>query len=379
MKSPAYFKHLIQTFGITLLISVIAACGPDDYSEAHSGTKEATNSSASAQGETLRTVPFITLRNKTGSSKATEHFGDARNTVHAGYCDLSRTPLEILKPIAEKASFYVPDDIVELTAVRELSMENFWRNLETTMDGRRPVLYTHGYYISFDRGCKRASLFQESLGLTGRFLLFSWPSDGAILNYTRDESDLYWSVAPLTETLTDMIGRFGAGNFDIAAHSLGTRAVFLALVQMANGKHGKKPLVNQLVLLAPDIDAGIFEQHLPQIRPLVRNITIYVSSNDTPLALSRQVHGYPRLGESGSHLENLTGIDIIDVSGIPVRYPSGHLYHLYHHIVVSDLVQLLDGGKPASQRSHLKRTGENYWRLQPRAVSQVDGSGSQRL
>jgi esterase/lipase superfamily enzyme len=206
-------------------------------------------------------------------------------------------------------------------------------------------------------------------------VLFSWPSDGAILNYTRDESDLYWSVAPLAETLTDMIGRFGAGNFDIAAHSLGTRAVFLALVQMANGERGNTPLINQLVLLAPDIDAGVFRQYLPRIRPLARHITVYVSDNDTPLAFSRQLHGYPRLGESGPHLEDLTGVDIIDVSEIPVRYPSGHLYHLYQDIVASDLVQLLDGGKPASQRSNLKRTSENYWLLQPRAVDQVGQVG----
>jgi esterase/lipase superfamily enzyme len=364
MKNFPYSNHLIHASRIIFLASLVAACGPDDYGETSPGTKKITPTSVSTEDGLLRTVPFITLRNKTGSSDAAEYFGDERNAVHAGYCDLSRTPLEALESIAEKVPFYIPDDIVKIDKVRELSMEDLWHDLEGTKDGRRPVLYTHGYYISFERGCKRASLFQESLGLTGRFLLFSWPSDGAILNYTRDESDLYWSVAPLTETLTDMIGRFGAGNFDIAAHSLGTRAVFLALVQMANGEHGKKPLVNQLVLLAPDIDAGIFEQHLPRIRPLVRNITIYVSGNDTPLALSRQVHGYPRLGESGSHLENLTGVDVIDVSEIPVRYPSGHLYHLYHDIVISDLIQLLDGDKPASQRSNLKRTSENFWRLQ---------------
>jgi esterase/lipase superfamily enzyme len=237
------------------------------------------------------------------------------------------------------------------------------------------VLYTHGYFINFDRGCKRASIFQASAGLAGRFLLFSWPSDGAILNYTRDESDLYWSVAPLAQTLADMAGRFGAGGFDVTAHSLGTRGVYLALVQMAGSESVTRPLINQLVFLAADIDIGIFKQYLPLIRPLARNITIYVSANDRPLALSSQVHGYPRLGESGSHLDGLTGVDIIDLSEIPVRYPSGHLYHLYNDIVASDLAQLLNNGKPASQRSNLKQTGENYWLLQPAAVNREGDGG----
>jgi len=343
----------------------MAACGPGDYAMAQSDEDTTTDSKTLSEDGSQRTVAFITLRNKTGNSKATKYFGDDRGIIRAGHCILSRTQLKVLQPIAENVSFYIPDDVVELDKVRELSLVDFWSDLEAGRGTRRPVLYTHGYFIDFERGCKRASVFQASQGLADRFLLFSWPSDGAILNYTHDESDLYWSVAPLAQTLTDMVGRFGAGGFDVTAHSLGTRGVFLALVQMAGTEQITKPLINQLVLLAPDIDSGIFKQYLPRIRPLARNITIYVSSNDTPLALSRQVHGYPRLGESGPHLDGLTGVDIIDLSEIPVRYPSGHLYHLYNDAVISDLNQLLNRGKPAAQRSNLKQTGKNYWLLQP--------------
>lgn len=60
----------------------------------------------------------------------------------------------------------------------------------------------------------------------------------------------------------------------------------------------------------------------------------------------------------------LTGVDIIDVSDIPVRYPSGHLYHLYHKAVANDLIQLIDNNKQVSQRDNLKQTAKNYWRLQ---------------
>ena len=136
--------------------------------------------------------------------------------MRAGHCNVIRTELTSLQSIAKSAPFYIPDNIVMLDSISEKPIEQFWRDLEGAAFGRRPVLYTHGYFINFDRGCKRASLFRESLGLAGRFLFFSWPSDDAILNYTRDESDLYWSVAPLTGILTDMVGRFGAGGFDIS-------------------------------------------------------------------------------------------------------------------------------------------------------------------
>ncbi len=172
MKISPYFNHLGQAVGVIFLACLTSACGPDGDAGTPAGAGKTARASTSTEDGLLRTVPFITLRNKTGSSDATEYFGNERNGVHAGYCDLSRTPLEALELIAEKAPFYIPDDIVELDTVRELSMEEFWRNLEGTLDGRRPVLYTHGYYISFERGCKRASLFQDSLGLTGPISAF---------------------------------------------------------------------------------------------------------------------------------------------------------------------------------------------------------------
>lgn len=367
MQTNDIFKQLLLPLKIILFLFLIAGVSQVSHSKEIPEAKDSVSTLESKEEGMLNVIPFITLRNKTGSDKASEYFGDERDTLHAGYCDISRTPLKILKSLAAKAPFYIPEEIVKLGAITELSVEDLWRRMEKTSNGERPILYSHGFYMDFDRSCKRASMFQQSLGLAGRFLLFSWPSDGAILNYTRDESDLYWSVEPLQAMLTDMISRFGAGNIDIAAHSLGTRGVLLALMRMANTEYVNKPLVNQVVLIAPDIDAGIFAQYLSQILPLARNITIYVSDNDQPLSLSRQVHGYPRLGESGKHLRDLAGVEIIDISDVPVRYLSGHVYHLYHNTVINDLSQLLNKGKPAAQRSNLKQTGENYWRLQPPA------------
>lgn len=312
----------------------------------------------------LRTVPFVTLRNKTGSEEAAEYFGGERDALQAGICKLARTQLNSLKTIAEKAPFHIPDEIVRLEAITELPVDDFWRRLEDASNGHAPVLYMHGFYISFERGCRRALILKESLGLEGKFALFSWPSDGAITNYTHDEADLYWSVDPLRQVLTDMMNRFGKGKVNIVAHSLGTRGVMLALVLLAHAQHDSEPLFNQVVLIAPDIDVGIFRQYLPVIRPLVRNMTVYVSANDSPLALSRQVHGHPRLGEQGEHLEGLTGIEIIDLSDVPRRAPSGHVYHLYQSLVTEDLDQLINENRPAAQRRNLKQVSASLWRLQ---------------
>ena len=312
-------------------------------------------------------VPFLTVRNRTGSNRADDYFGGKRDRLRAGYCEVSGKPMPVLQSLSEEIPFYVPEDILSLDRVTEKPVKPFWQAFRQSSGKRAPILYTHGFYISFDRGCRRAAEFQRNLKREGSFVLFSWPSDGVIVNYTQDEADMYWSVKPLKALIDAYYRHFGAGRANLVAHSLGTRGLLLALVRLAaehSAEAPASPLFNQLVFIAPDIDAGIFRQYLPVIKPLARNITVYVSEHDSPLAISAQLHGYPRLGQAGAHLDGLTGIDIIDVSAVPVQYPSGHLYHLYNKPVINDIDQLLNRNLAASQRANLVRS-HNRWQLVP--------------
>lgn len=314
--------------------------------------------------ETLLTVPYISLRNKTGSENVADFYGGERGTVSAGQCNHSRISLDNLKLIIEKVPFYIPEDIVSLDSITQTDMDELWSEMKQSPNGRHPTIYTHGFNIDFEKGCRRAALFQKTYDLNGRFLFFSWPSDGLITNYTRDEADVYWSAEPMQRTLSNMLTQYGKGNINVVAHSLGSRGVLYALVMLGQFEAVKNPLLNQVVFIAPDIDAGVFKQYLPLIRPLARKITVYVSANDSPLILSHQLHGYPRLGEPGAHIEGLAGIEVIDISDISIRSPSGHIYHLHNNAVINDLDDLLNKDQSASKRNNLKQMGENYWQLQ---------------
>jgi esterase/lipase superfamily enzyme len=315
-------------------------------------------------------VQFLSLRNKTGSKSVDEYFGGERDVLRSGICSVAYTRVDALKTIAENVPFYIPEEELQLDAIRETAVKDIWKDLGKTSAGKSPLIYVHGFNISFDRGCRRASEFQRSLGLGGRLVYFSWPSDGIIVNYPQDETELYWSVDAMHKTLADMVDASGSGKINVVAHSLGTRGIMLALVRMsAERKYAKyafvgRPLIDQLVLLAAATDVGIFAQYLPYIKPLVKRITVYVSSHDVPLAASEQLHGYPRLGQTSQYLRELQGVEIIDVSDVPVQYPSGHLYHLYNKTVIDDLDQLLNENKAAAERKLLKKDGEGYWRLQ---------------
>lgn len=317
---------------------------------------------AAQDTDVIRGVPYLTIRNRTGETDPDKFYGDGRGTLEAGFCEIAERRLEFLSNMAEAAPFRIPDEILRVAETRPAPVDDVLSELMAGADVASPLLYTHGFYIDFDKGCRRATVLQESANLQGRFLWFSWPSNGDLLDYTQDEADLSWSVFDLAATIIDLEDRFGPGQVDLAGHSLGARGVILALYDVA----AQRPdaMLGDVVLLAPDIDFEIFNRLLPRIRPIVRSITVYVAEADRPLALSEQVHGYRRLGQVGNDVDRLDGVEVIDLSDLQVRSPTGHLYHVYNAEVGADLDQLLNQGLAAADRRNMIRVGPNAWRLQ---------------
>lgn len=325
---------------------------------------------AAETGASALDVPFLTLRNRTGSDEPGEAFGDRRSALSAGRCRVRELDFRGLSPIAEAAPSFLREEFLRVDRVTEADVPALYEEVRLSAEGRAPALYVHGYYIDFEKGCRRAVLLQRNAGLEGRFLWFTWPSDGALASYARDESDLYWSVPDIADSIIDLERTFGTGNVDVVGHSLGARGVVLALYEVANRRPDIR--LDQIVLLAPDMDYQIFERMLPRIAPIANTLTVYVTTGDRPLALSAQLHGYPRLGEAGPHLSDLVGVEIIDLSELPSGSPTGHLYHLYSAEVGADLSQILNEGLRAAGRRNLEPLSAHRWRLLPAAGTRSD-------
>lgn len=314
------------------------------------------------EGAAEHRVPFLTNRDRTGHSDPSRFFGDERGGLDAGYCDVSERRLDIMTSVAEAVPFRVPEEIRRVADVRIAAVDDLLTTLAESIGDGAPLLYTHGFYIDFEKGCRRAAVLQENARQDGRFLWFSWPSDGSLFNYTHDETDLYWSVLDLSETIIALEEQFGPDRVNLAGHSLGGRGIVLAVHDVAAQRPDAR--LGDVVLLAPDMDFGVFARLLPRIRPIVRSITIYVADGDRPLGLSESVHGYPRLGQTGNDVSLLEGVEVIDLSDLQVRSPTGHLYHVYNVEVGADMDQLLNRGLPAAERPNMLQVGPNLWRLQ---------------
>ena len=145
----------------------------------------------------------------------------------------------------------------------------------------------------------------------------------------------------------------------------GTRGIAAAIAQF---EADNQYLFDELVLIAPDMDRRAFEQALPELAKNTSAITIYVSENDSPLSISREVHGEPRIGEAGEYLTLFDGVETIDVTEVPLRELSGHNYHYFNDRVISDLRQLLTDGRRAATRTGLNQNKVDqgvYWEMVP--------------
>ena len=105
------------------------------------------------------------------------------------------------------------------------------------------------------------------------------------------------------------------------------------------------PLFGQIILAAPDVDAGAFrERYAPAVlNALAQQTTLYASSADKALLASTKVHGYTRAGLSGEHLLAVPGLETIDASPIDTSL-IGHSYYGDNPLMIKDLKALIELG-----------------------------------
>ena len=89
-----------------------------------------------------------------------------------------------------------------------------------------------------------------------------------------------------------------------------------------------------------DIDAGVFKQLHEKMRTSAKNVTLYASSNDRALNLSKKINGYPRAGDATNGVIVLDGTDSVDASEVDTDF-IGHSYYGDNSSVISDIRRLI--------------------------------------
>lgn len=233
---------------------------------------------------------------------------------------------------------------------------------------RCAFIFVHGYNVTFEDAALRTAQMAVDLDLNAVPVFYSWPSQGGLAKYIIDESNVEWTEPHLLSFFEQFADHSGVDEVYVIAHSMGSRATTRALATLMLRRNDLRVRFRELVLAAPDIDATVFKRDIaPALNAMHQRMTLYASSKDKALALSRKVHGYPRAGESGSAIVVVPGVETIDASHIDTDF-FGHSYVVEARPLLTDLALLLKGNMRASQRPTLDvNDSENarYWFFRP--------------
>jgi esterase/lipase superfamily enzyme len=229
------------------------------------------------------------------------------------------------------------------------------------------LLFVHGYNVSFHDAARRTAQLAHDLAWRGLRLCYSWPSKGEFLGYAADGDSAAWSAPHLAAVIRRLRALKPGLRLHLVAHSMGNRVLTQALQELQWKGDAPQESVQQVALAAPDIDRNVFEGLAAALRASARRVTLYASSNDRALWVSKLLHRGPRAGDAGDAMQALDGVDTIDASRVDSSLVGlNHGYFAGKLSVLSDLALLLRADTPPGQRPGLQPVpGARHWLMQP--------------
>jgi esterase/lipase superfamily enzyme len=297
--------------------------------------------------------------------------GEYSSEIKYGVCQVSIPPIhapgELESPslLLKWEVVQDPEKHIVLKSTQPLDRSEFFSSLQQTLDskGKSLLVFIHGYNVSFDDAARRTAQMSYDLKFPGAAVFYSWPSYNNWYRYPDDKANIERSVDQIKEFLQQLAIDSKAESINLIAHSMGNVGLTQAIAKMGVDR----PIFNQVVLAAPDIDAQVFRNDIaPRITNKAQRVTLYTSKNDLALVASRFFNASGRLGDSRHGPIAVPGIDTIDATDVDTSL-LGHSYYGSNASVLDDIASLLLG-KPLSERSHLKARSDAtppYWTFDP--------------
>lgn len=319
-------------------------------------------------------VWFGTNRKPLDAVDVAKGFSAERDTtVHYGHCDVyvprshkmgSIGKFNLIRWITGN------DDRLKIRRLAELAGDDFWAGIRGQIeraapDARHAVVFIHGYRVSFTDAALRAAQIGFDLGVQGAMGFFSWPSKGKFRSYTADERALEGSEAAVANFLVDFARRSGAEQIHVIAHSMGNRGLLRAANRIvADAARRSECCFGQFILAAADVDADNFRDLADAYKALAKRTTLYVSSKDLAVQLSRWLGDYARVGFHPP-VTVVDGIDTVSVANVDLTL-LGHGYVAEARPVLQDIERLISTNQPPprfGQEEVKTPDGRRYWNV----------------
>jgi len=319
-----------------------------------------------------------------------ERFGNQRGEeLKFGLFDTAIEPTLGIGMLIDPTDWFQNEEI-QLRRVALLEQSEFITQIRQqvqTSSLRSLLVNVNGFRERFPSALRKTAFLSHVLDIDSPVLVFDWPGDQGSTprGYRRAQRIAGESGAELAQTLELIIRQVQPDRLWLVANSMGAQVVvhaFSILYREVDLSDSETEIEN-VVLTAPDVDKEEFtNQFKKEIAALARNLTVYVSSNDRALLMSRILNRGRRLGESTldprnpDQLEeaarifeliepNNTLITLVDVTPVN-RTRNFHNFSLETPQFFDDLyLRLVNVDMPRSRPEYRFETpaGRAYWVL----------------
>jgi pimeloyl-ACP methyl ester carboxylesterase len=205
-----------------------------------------------------------------------------------------------------------------LTQLDRTALVQQLRGMVSASPHRGLLLLVHGLRTDLDFAMRGTAFLAHILDINAPVLVFDWPGNqgDSLRGYRRAQRVATASGAELAATLRLLIDEVRPEQLWVVANSLGSQVVVdaISLLAQAPDLADAEREISDVVLTAPDVSYDQFRQEFKQhLRALVDDTTVYVSSNDRALLLSRVVNLQRRLGQSTLEKADSELIDEIEL------------------------------------------------------------------
>ena len=266
-------------------------------------------------------------------------------------------------------------------------------NAKLARSKRKDVyIYVHGYKAIFENPALVATELWHFLGYKGVFVAYAWPSTPSPWAYLRDIDTAAGYARHLRIFLEFLAEETDAEQIHVIGYSMGTRLVTRAIAQLALMHHEytteeirRKLRIGHVILAGSDLDREVARKYLADgFLEVPRHLSIYMSSRDRVLGMSRFLTRRKRLGQMWAEgdlaprvadylHEREADLSVIYVTAAEgAAAGNGHAYFRDSPWVSSDILMSLAYDLPPGDRG-LARTeeGSPIWSFPPDYIERL--------
>jgi esterase/lipase superfamily enzyme len=203
-------------------------------------------------------------------------------------------------------SDWFQNEEIQVRKVEPLEQEVFVAELRKQVANspfRSLLININGFRERFPSALRKTAFVAHVLDINTPIMMFDWPGDqgSSPRGYRRAQRLAQESGEELAQTLKLILAEVQPERIWILANSMGGEVVVNAFSLLYQDPEFADitPEIENVILTAPDVSHAEFgRQFKDEINALVTNLSVYVSSNDRALLMSRVLNRSRRLGES---------------------------------------------------------------------------------